>query len=144
MIEIILYAALCAVAVVLGHVLGFRRGYNSCLDNHPVPSDRPGIPSPFPLVEGRMSRYSFRLTTPNAVRPEDRIRIATSAVDELSTIIARRLLAEGVIRPVILEPHIGGRFGDAIEIGASLYALADPAYDRYPKLVYFTTPLNPD
>ena len=55
------------------------------------------------------------------------------AAEQLCENIAYTLLADRVICPVILDEHDG-----VLEIGASIYASSNPAYDNYPKLVFFS------
>jgi len=130
------------IGLVLGHSFGeksgYRRGHKACLDKLPFPLYQPDQPSPFPRVEDRPNRYDCILRIPNAEKPEDRIRLATAAAREISEKIARQLLSDKVIRPVIIESSAGYN-GCAIEIGASIYAMANPTFNNYPPLVFFQT-----
>ncbi|WP_304649208.1 hypothetical protein [uncultured Duncaniella sp.] len=136
MIEIILFAAGCMGGLVLGYVFGHSRGYKACANDLPFPLEPPDLPAPFPLVDGHLHCYSYRLKIPKAVKPEDRIRLATSAAMDISEKLARLLLANKVIRPVILDSH-SGPYDAIVEIGASIYAMANPTFNDYPPLVFF-------
>lgn len=128
------------IGLVLGYSLGeksgYRRGYKAGLNSLPFPLEPPDLPAPFPLVDGQLHCYSYRLSIPKAVTPEDRIRLATSAAMDISEKLARQLLANKVIRPVILDSH-SRPYDAVVEIGASIYAMANPAFSDYPDLVFF-------
>lgn len=112
----------------LGRVIFYRRGYKAGNKAVCIPPD---IYAPIPMVK-TADKYSIALRTHVGRTPEDRIRVNTWATEKVCEDIAYKLLANRVIRPVILEDRDG-----IMEIGASIYAVSNPAFNRYLALVFF-------
>lgn len=120
------------VGQILGRIIFYRRGYN---DGHEAGSKSacipPFDPSPMP-VSRSPAKYSFVLQVPVVPKPEDQIRVNTSAAEEIARMLARRLLADRIIRPVILDEN-----DRKMQVGASILVLTNPTYDTYSNLVFF-------
>lgn len=146
MIETLIFICGCVGGLVLGLIVGHCRGYDAGYKAAPIP-DSPSFPSginaPVRLVETPMRKYQCALSLPIPPKPEDRIRLSTWAAEHICTSLARKMLADRVIRPVILEEHCGFPI-DTWKIGASIFAVPDPAFEEYPNLVFFELPLAPD
>lgn len=146
MIETLIFICGCVGGLVLGLIVGHRRGYDAGYKAAPIPfspSFSPRMHVPFSLVESPMRKYKCSLRHPIPPTPEDRIKQSTLAAEHICTSIARKMLADRTIRPVILEEH-SGFSGDTWEIEASLFAVPDPSLEEYPNLVFFELPLTPD
>ncbi|WP_289769211.1 hypothetical protein [Muribaculum intestinale] len=146
MIETLIFICGCVGGLVLGLIVGHRWGYDAGYKAAPIPfspSFSPRMHVPIPVVESPMRKYQFSLRLSMPPAPEDRIRQSTWAAEHICTSIARKMLADRTIRPVILEEH-SGFSGDTWEIGASLFAVPDPSLEEYPNLVFFELPLTPD
>ena len=134
MIETLIFMFGCFIGLILGSFIGQRRGYQAGLEDAPAPEHPMAeIQPPITLVESSMPKYSCHIRVAIDLLPENRIRRYTMAAEQLCENIAYTLLADRVICPVILDEHDG-----VLEIGASIYASSNPAYDNYPKLVFFS------
>ena len=131
----VIFMLIAAGGFVWGYKWGFRRGYKAGRNIPPLPVEPPDIPSPFPFMECRPDVFSCVLKIPMTETPVDRLELATLAAKEISEKIASMLLARRVICPVILRSHIGPR-RDTMEVGASIYAAANPTYKQYSRLVF--------
>lgn len=114
-------------------IIFYRRGYKAGYKAAPVSAPlSPEIPSPFPMFERQMAKYSCQVRVVIDPNPETIIRQNTTAAENICEKIAYKLLSDHVIRPVILDEHDG-----VMDVGASIYVVSNPTYDNYPNLVFF-------
>lgn len=142
MIESLFFTLACIAGLALGFVFGHRRGFMAGAKTSPFSHFQSvqGSSLPFLLTETPMSRCQIKRRLPVSRTPDERMLISTSAVREMCDDIARKLLADRIIRPVILEETEPG--GIPLVIGCSILVAADPSYDRYLNLTFFEIPLS--
>lgn len=141
MIESIIFTLSCVAGLALGYVWGHRRGFVSGAKTVPFPfSPSEVVLPPFQHSESAVQRIQFRHRLSVAHTPEERMWQSTSAVRLMCDQVAQKMLVDRIIRPVILEED--GPDGSPLVIGCSLYAVADPGYNRYPNLTFFELPLT--
>lgn len=139
----VIVMVLIAGGFVWGYKWGFSRGYKAGLDKQQNPLS-PSAITPYTIFERTMQRYECIVRIPSCGVRKERAGLYTQLAVELSEKIARQLLINRVIRPVILDPNAGPD-GYAVEIGASIYACSNPTFDQYPRLVFLDpAPLDED
>lgn len=142
MIELLIFTLGCVASLALGFMWGHRRGFVAGAKTVPYPFSPAAevVLPPFQYSESAVPRYQFSQRLSVVLTPEARMWQSTYAVKEMCDKIAMKLLADRIIRPVILEED--GPDGAPSMIGCSLYAVADPFYNRYPNLTFFERPLT--
>lgn len=142
MIESLIFTLGCVAGLALGFMWGHRRGFVAGAKTVPYPfspSSEAVLP-PFQYSESTVPRFQSIHRLSVVRTPEERVWQSTYAVKQMCDKIAKKLLADRIIRPVILEED--GPDGSPLVIGCSFYAIADPAYNRYPNLTFFELPLT--
>lgn len=140
----VIVMVLIAGCYVMGYRWGFSRGYKAGLDNQQIPLSPTEI-TPFPMTfERTMQREDCMVRISSCGVLNESAGLYTKLAVDLSEKIARQLLINRVIRPVILDPNAGpdGRY---VDIGASIYACPNPTFDLYPRLAFLDpAPLDED
>lgn len=137
----VIVMVITAAGFVWGYKWGFGRGYKAGFDKSIINSPLSEI-KPFPIFERQMQRYDCIVRLPGSAQLED--WLFTKTVTDISEKIARQLLINRVIRPVIINPAAGTDCY-SVDIGASIYACSNPDFEKYPRLVFLDpAPLDED
>lgn len=131
-----------SMAYCIGYRYGLHRGYNAGLeDGKPFPTKLPPIQQVITPIEVNLQRiqcaYDMKLHA--GWDSVTTIRLSTEVVYGLCNNLVHQLLAEDIVRPVILKEDPSQ---STSRIGFTIYVARDPTFDKYSNVVFLRRPFS--